>query len=57
MPQLNCLHFKPEFAGKPYEDTEAHLLKINHWIDTYAFQEGVKVQHFHLTLVGEVRLW
>ena len=25
-PQLNWSHFKPKFAGKPEEDTEAHLL-------------------------------
>ena len=24
--QLNLSHFKPKFAGKPEEDTEAHLL-------------------------------
>ena len=29
----------------------------NDWIDTHAFQEGVKVQCFCLTLVGEARLW
>ena len=26
-------------------------------MDTHQFQEGVKVQHFCLTLVGEARLW
>ena len=26
MPQLNWSHLKPEFAGKPDEDAEAHLL-------------------------------
>ena len=26
-------------------------------MDTYAFQEGVKVQHFCLTLIGEAGLW
>ena len=26
-------------------------------MDTHAFQEGVKVQQFCLTLVGEARLW
>ena len=26
-------------------------------MDTHAFPEGVKVQHFCLTLVGEGRLW
>ena len=54
--QLNLLHFKPEFAGKP-EDAEAHLLKTNDWMDTHQFLEGVKVQRFCLTLGGEARLW
>ena len=26
---LNWLHFRPEFAGKPEEDVEAHLLYTN----------------------------
>ena len=26
-------------------------------MDTYAFQEDIKVQRFCLTLVGEARLW
>ena len=30
---------------------------MNNWMDTHAFPEGVKVQHFYLTLVGEARLW
>ena len=57
MPQLNWSHFKLEFAGKPHEDVEAHLLKTNDWMDTHAFPEGVKVQRFCLTLLGEARLW
>ena len=57
IPQLNWSHFKPEFASKPDEDAEAHLLRANDWMDTHAFPEGVKVQRFCLTLVGEVRLW
>ena len=36
---------------------EAHPLRTNDWMDTYAFAQGVKVQHFCLTLVGEARLW
>ena len=43
MPQLNWSHFKPEFAGKPDEDAEAHLLRTNDWMDTHAFPEGFKV--------------
>ena len=30
---------------------------MNDWMDTHAFPEGVKVQCFCLTLVGEARLW
>ena len=44
MPQLNWSHFKPEFAGKPEEDAETHLLRTNDWVDTHAFPEGVKVK-------------
>ena len=44
MPQLNWLHFKSEFAGKPDEYAEAHLLRTDDWMDTHAFPEGVKVQ-------------
>ena len=57
VPQLNWSHFKPEFAGKPNEDEEAHLLRTNDSMDTQAFQEGVKVQCFCLTLGGEAKLW
>ena len=57
MPQLNWSNFKPEFTGKPDENAEAHLLRTNDWMDTHAFPEGVKVQGFSLTLVGEARLW
>ena len=56
IPQLNWSHLKPEFSGKP-EDAEAHLLGMNDWMDTHQFQDGVKVQRFCLTVVGEVRLW
>ena len=55
--QLNWSHFKPKFVGMPDEDAEAHLLRTNDWMDTHAFQEGVKVQHFCLRSVGEARLW
>ena len=57
VPQLNWSHFKPEFLGKLRKNAEAHLLRTNDWIHTHAFQEGVKVQRFCLTLVGETRLW
>ena len=57
IPQLNWSHFKPEFAGKPDEDAEAHLPRTNDWMDTHAFQEGVKIQLFCLTLVEEEKVW
>ena len=47
-PQLNQSHFKPKYAGKP-EDGEAHLLRMNDWMDTHDFQDQVKVQRFCLT--------
>ena len=56
-PQLNWSHFKPKYAGKPEEDAEVHLLRMNDWMDTHNFQDQVKVQRFCLTLVGEGRLW
>ena len=56
-PQLNWSHFKPEYAGKPEEDAELHLLRMNDWMDTHNCQDKVKVQRFCLTLVGEARLW
>ena len=57
LPQLNWSHFKPEFVRKPNGDVEAHLLRTNDWMDTYAFPEDVKVQRYCLTLEGEARLW
>ena len=33
------------------------FLGSNDWMDTQAFQGGVKVKRFCLKLVGEVRLW
>ena len=57
MPQLNWSHFKPEFAGKPDEDVETHLLRTNHWMDTLPFQKVSKSQKFCLTLVVKARIW
>ena len=53
---LNWYHFKPEFSGKPDEDAETHLLCTNDWMNAHYFVEGVKVQRFCLTLLGEARL-
>ena len=57
MTEINWSHFKPEFAGKPDEDVEAHLIRTKDQMDTNAFEEGIRVQNFCLTLVGEARLW
>ena len=55
--QLDRSHFKPEFLGRPEEDAEAHLVRMNDWMDTHQFQEGVKVQTLCIILVGDARLW
>ena len=34
----NWSHFKPEYSGKPEEDVEAHLLRINDWMNTHDSQ-------------------
>ena len=49
-------HFKQEYSGKPEEDVEAHLLRINDWMNTHDFPHRVKVQRFCLTLMGEAIL-
>ena len=57
MPHSNWSHFKPIFSGQPEEDSEAHLLRTNDWMNTHQSVKGIKVQRFCLTLVGEARLW
>ena len=57
MLHLYWSNFKPEFSGKPDEDAEAHLLCSNDWMNTHHFVDGVKVQRFSVTLLGEARLW
>ena len=57
MPQLNWSYVKPEVAGKPDENAKAHLLRTNDWMDTHAFPEGLQVQCFCLTIIGEARAW
>ena len=54
---INWSNFKPEFLGKPDEDAEVHLLCLNDWMNVHHFVDGVKVQRFCLTLLGEARLW
>ena len=34
---LNWSNFKLEFSGKPDEDTEAHLLCLNDWMNAHHF--------------------
>ena len=55
--QLNWSYFRPEFAGKPEEDAEAHLLRTDDWMETHDFPEDAKLRRFCLTLTGEARLW
>ena len=55
--QLNWSYFKPEFAGKPEEDVEAHLLSTTDWMETHNFPDDQKVRRFCLTLMEEARLW
>ena len=54
---INWSNFKPGFSGKPEEDEEAHLLCSNDWMNAHCFVNGIKVQRFCLTLLGEARLW
>ena len=53
----NWIGKKPEFSGKPEEDAESHLLSTRDWMEVHNFPEGEKVRHFHVTLIGEARLW
>ena len=48
---------KPEFSGKPEEHAESHLLSTRDWMEAHNFPEGEKVRCFHMTLIGEARLW
>ena len=53
---INWSYFKPKFSGIPGKDAEVHLLYTNDWMMAQHFMEGVKVQRFCLTLLGEARL-
>ena len=39
---MNWSHFKPEYSGKPEEDVEAHLLRMNDWMNTHYLFEDEK---------------
>ena len=53
----NWIGKKPKFSGKPEEDAESHLLSTRDWMEAHNFPEVEKVRHFHMTLIGEARLW
>ena len=53
---LTQFYFNPEFSGKPNENAEQQLLHTNDWMHTHHFIDGVKVQTFCLTLLGEALL-
>ena len=53
----NWIGKKPGFSGKPDEDVESHLLSTRDWMEAHNFLNEVKVRCFHLTLIGEARLW
>ena len=53
----NWIGKKPELSGIPKEDAESHLLSTRDWMEAHNFPEGDKVRHFHLTLIGEARVW
>ena len=53
----NWIGKKPEFSSKPEEDAESHLLSTRDWMEAHNFPNDVKVRYFHLTLIGETRLW
>ena len=53
----NWIGKKPEFSSKPKEDVESHLLSTRDWMEAHNFPDGDKVRCFHLTLIGEARLW
>ena len=57
MVHLNWSNCKPEFSGKPNMDAEAHLLHTSDRMNAHHFVEGVKIQRFCLSLLGEPRLW
>ena len=44
----NWIGKKPEFADKPEEDAESHLLSTRDWMEVHNFPEE-KVRHFHVT--------
>ena len=53
----NWIGKKPELSGKPKEDADSHLLSTRDWMKAHNFPDRDKVRHFHLTLIGEARLW
>ena len=54
--QLNWSYFRPEFSGKPEEDVETHLLRMEDWMSTHDFPEDQRVRRFCLTLMQDATL-
>ena len=46
VPQFNWLYYKPEFSGKPQEDTIAHLMRTNDWMETMTFHRKQRYKNF-----------
>ena len=53
---FKLVKFKPESLGKPDKDAAVHQLCSNDLMNAHHFVNGVKVQKFCLTLLGEARL-
>ena len=53
---FKLVKFQTRISGKPDEDAEAHVLCSNNLMNTHHFVDGVKIQRFSLTLLGEARL-
>ena len=50
-------YLKPEFSGKPKENSEAHLLRTMDWMEAHNIVADQRVRRLSLTLEGETRLW
>ena len=59
MPQLNWSHFKPEFAAKPDGDAEAHLLRMNDWMDTHTHFKKVSKSNIlpYINRGSKIMVW
>ena len=53
----NWIGKKLEFSGKLEEDAESRFLSTRDWMEAHNFPKEEKVRYFHVTLIGETRLW